>query len=91
MSINIYFIYFIHSQEYFFVISRNMYWTEWSDPPRIERAALDGTFREVLVSNRGRANSLTIDFVDRRLYWTNTDMNHIESTDMFGTYIFFQL
>ena len=61
-----------------------MYWTEWSDPPRIERASLNGDDRVILISNRGRANGLTIDFMDRRLYWTNTDMNYIESTDMYG-------
>ena len=62
-----------------------MYWAEWSKKPKIERAALDGSHRKVLVvDNMGRAHGLTIDYVDRRLFWTNLDTNQIESSDLLG-------
>ena len=62
-----------------------MYWSDWGIPPRIEKAALDGTHRTVLVNKVGRANSLTIDYADRYLYWTNLDNNEIESVSLDGS------
>ena len=62
-----------------------MYWSDWSVPPRIVRTKLDGTEPKVIVSNSGRANSLTIDYTDRRLYWTNQDTHRIESVNLDGT------
>lgn len=48
-----------------------MYWTEWGGKPKIDRAAMDGTGRITLVADVGRANGLTIDYAERRLYWTD--------------------
>ncbi len=66
-----------------------MYWADWGHIPGpvIERASLDGTNRQVIVRNIGRANGLTIDFADQRLYWTDLDSNVIESADISGTII----
>uniref|UniRef100_A0A8C5SH66 EGF-like domain-containing protein n=1 Tax=Laticauda laticaudata TaxID=8630 RepID=A0A8C5SH66_LATLA len=61
-----------------------MYWTEWGGKPKIDRAAMDGSERSTLVPNVGRANGLTIDYVKRRLYWTDLDTNLIESSNMLG-------
>ncbi|XP_070804168.1 low-density lipoprotein receptor-related protein 6 isoform X4 [Pituophis catenifer annectens] len=61
-----------------------MYWTEWGGKPKIDRAAMDGSERCTLVPNVGRANGLTIDYVKRRLYWTDLDTNLIESSNMLG-------
>ncbi|KAM4747687.1 low-density lipoprotein receptor-related protein 6 isoform 2-T2 [Rhinophrynus dorsalis] len=61
-----------------------MYWTEWGGKPKIDRAAMDGSERVTLVPNVGRANGLTIDYVERRLYWTDLDTNLIESSNMQG-------
>nr|XP_020641437.1 low-density lipoprotein receptor-related protein 6 isoform X2 [Pogona vitticeps] len=61
-----------------------MYWTEWGGKPKIDRAAMDGSERTTLVPNVGRANGLTIDYVKRRLYWTDLDTNLIESSNMLG-------
>uniref|UniRef100_A0A671SN54 Low-density lipoprotein receptor-related protein 5-like n=1 Tax=Sinocyclocheilus anshuiensis TaxID=1608454 RepID=A0A671SN54_9TELE len=59
-----------------------MYWTEWGGRPRIARAHMDGSNIVTLVDKVGRANGLTIDFVDQRLYWTDLDTCMIESTSM---------
>lgn len=61
-----------------------MYWTEWGGKPKIDRAAMDGTGRITLVSNVGRANGLTIDYAERRLYWADLDTTLIESSNMLG-------
>ena len=62
-----------------------MYWTEWGGRPRIARAYMDGSIITTLVDKVGRANGLTIDYVDHRLYWTDLDTCMIESTNMQGT------
>uniref|UniRef100_A0A8C3FXL8 LDL receptor related protein 5 n=1 Tax=Chrysemys picta bellii TaxID=8478 RepID=A0A8C3FXL8_CHRPI len=59
-----------------------MYWTEWGGKPRIVRAYMDGTNSITLVDKVGRANDLTIDYADQRLYWTDLDTSMIESSNM---------
>ncbi|XP_012580569.1 PREDICTED: low-density lipoprotein receptor-related protein 5 [Condylura cristata] len=59
-----------------------IYWTEWGGKPRIVRAFMDGTNGVTLVDKVGRANDLTIDYADQRLYWTDLDTNMIESSNM---------
>ena len=61
-----------------------MYFADWGKDPVIERAALDGSYRVVVMRNVGRANGLTIDFADSRLYWTDLDSNVIESAELTG-------
>ncbi|XP_031464825.1 low-density lipoprotein receptor-related protein 5 isoform X2 [Phasianus colchicus] len=61
-----------------------MYWTEWGGKPRIVRAYMDGTNSITLVDKVGRANDLTIDYADQRLYWTDLDTSMIESSNMLG-------
>uniref|UniRef100_A0A665WA41 EGF-like domain-containing protein n=1 Tax=Echeneis naucrates TaxID=173247 RepID=A0A665WA41_ECHNA len=61
-----------------------MYWTEWGGRPRIARAYMDGSTIVTLVDKVGRANGLTIDYLDHRLYWTDLDTCMIESTNMQG-------
>ena len=59
-----------------------MYWSEWNDVPRIERAALDGASRDVFLTTGGRVNGLTIDFGERRLYWVDIDNKTIGSVSL---------
>lgn len=66
------------------VPSSYIYWTEWGGKPRIVRAFMDGTNCMTLVDKVGRANDLTIDYADQRLYWTDLDTNMIESSNMLG-------
>lgn len=58
--------------------------SEWGDEPRISRAHLDASQLSVIVTDMGRANGLTIDFKDTRLYWTDIDNFRIESSDLEG-------
>lgn len=61
-----------------------MYWIDWSQPPKLERAWLDGTHREILPVQFGRVYGLTIDYLEKRLYWTDFDNKCIESSNMLG-------
>ena len=63
----------------------HIYWSEWGSVPRIKRAAMDGS--NIVQINRGqtgRANSLTIDYEAKRLYWVDYEINTIVSSDMNG-------
>lgn len=45
-------------------------------PPKIERARLDGTERNVFISNRIQIpNGLALDESDKKLYWAGKDVN----------------
>jgi low density lipoprotein receptor-related protein 5/6 len=61
-----------------------MYWSDWGKLGRIERAAMDGSRHTAILEKLGRANGLTIDFVEGRLYWTELDTPAIESSDLSG-------
>nr|XP_045620165.1 low-density lipoprotein receptor-related protein 6-like [Procambarus clarkii] len=61
-----------------------MYWSEWGDEPSISHAHLDASQPSPIVTKMGRANGLTIDFKDSRLYWTDIDNFLIESSDLNG-------
>lgn len=61
-----------------------MYWTTLGDQV-LERAHLDGTNRKVLITEIGMVQDLTIDYQERRLYWTRMDNHSIMSSDMNGT------
>lgn len=56
-----------------------MYWTDWGDHPKIERANLDGTDRVVLLnSSLGWPNGLAIDYAAGKLYWGDAKTDKIE-------------
>ncbi|XP_011500691.1 PREDICTED: low-density lipoprotein receptor-related protein 6 isoform X2 [Ceratosolen solmsi marchali] len=58
------------------------YWTEWGNTGSIERAWLDGTHRQIIISDIGRTNGLTIDHEARRLYWADLFTPAIDSYDL---------
>lgn len=65
---------------------RYMYFTNLQDrSPKIERAALDGTEREVLFfSGLGKPAALAIDNQAGKLFWVDSDLRRIESSDLSG-------
>jgi len=71
-----------------FVLSyvRRMYWSDWGDDAKIERANLDGTARVFLVNTSlGWPNGLTIDYAERRLYWGDAKLDRIETCQLDGS------
>ncbi|XP_015518016.1 low-density lipoprotein receptor-related protein 6 isoform X1 [Neodiprion lecontei] len=60
----------------------HMYWTEEQGVGSIERAALDGSRRTVILSHIGQAHGLTIDHLERRLYWADLSIPAVDSYDL---------
>lgn len=49
-----------------------MYWTDWGEHAKLERAAMDGSDRVVLISNNlGWPNGLAIDKAGSQLLWAD--------------------
>lgn len=56
------------------MLTRNLFWTDWGDNPRIETAGMDGdpATRQVIVSDGiDWANGMAIDYTLKRLYWAD--------------------
>lgn len=63
-----------------------MYWSDWGKKPKIERAAMDGTTRIVLISNNLTwPNGLAIDHVTGKIYWADGGTKAIEYSDLDGS------
>ena len=76
-----------------------MFWTDWGRNPKIERAAMDGSARTVLVnktmfgSNKviGWPNGLTIDYGKDMIYWVDAKADFIASMDLNGSKAFMKI
>jgi len=63
-----------------------MYWSDWGDSAKIERANLDGSARVILVNTSlGWPNGLTIDYDERRIYWGDAKLDRIETCQLDGS------
>ena len=64
-----------------------IFWTEWGDHPKIERASLDGSNRKTIVSSDLHfPNGLSIDYVHRKVYWADALKDRIEVSDLHGRF-----
>lgn len=63
-----------------------MYWTDWGASPRIERAGMDGSHRQVIVSSNVKwPNGLTLDLERKRVYWVDAKLSVISSCNYDGS------
>ena len=63
-----------------------MFWTDWGENPKIERANLDGTNRIAIVTiDLELPNGLALDIDRERIFWCDGS-GRIESTDYNGKY-----
>lgn len=63
-----------------------MYWGDWGSNPRIERAGMDGTNRQILVRGDIRwPKGLTLDLVSKRIYWVDAKLKTISSCNYDGS------
>ncbi|MGH0120697.1 UNVERIFIED_CONTAM: hypothetical protein FKN15_035083 [Acipenser sinensis] len=61
-----------------------VYWIDCCESPHIGRVGMDGTYQSVVVDTEvSRPVALTIDYINRRLYWA--DENHILFSNMDGS------
>ena len=63
-----------------------MYWTDWGNPAKIERASMDGQNRTVLHNTLLTwPNGITIDYSAQKLYWVDAFLDKIEYSGVDGT------
>lgn len=63
-----------------------MYWSDWGVNPKIERCGMDGSHREILVNSHLKwPNGITLDLLERRLYWVDAKMDAISSINFDGS------
>ena len=66
--------------------SRWMYWTDWGNPAKIEKASMDGLNRRVIHdTDLTWPNALTLDFDTQILYWADARLDKIESSNIDGS------
>ncbi|XP_063283919.1 low-density lipoprotein receptor-related protein 8 [Pelobates fuscus] len=62
-----------------------MFWSDWGDPAKIEKAGLNGGDRQILVSDSIEwPNGIALDLLTRRLYWLDAKLHTISSVDFNG-------
>lgn len=62
-----------------------MYWSDWGEHGRIEKAGLDGSHRTPLITTDIQwPNGLTIDYSNNRLYWVDAKQHQICTSDLLG-------
>lgn len=62
-----------------------MFWSEIGSTPQIERAAMDGSKRKVVVSQGlSWPVSLAFDLLDNRIYWADEKLRCIGSASLDG-------
>lgn len=57
-----------------------MYWTDWGEEPKIEKAGMDGKeeTRTVLIKDNIRwPNGLTLDYDTSKIYWADAKLSRI--------------
>ena len=63
-----------------------MFWSDWGSVPKIERAGMDGSSREIILQDSVRwPNGLTVDLVLEKLYWVDAKLNTIGSSNLDGS------
>lgn len=68
------------------LLPRYMYWTDWGEVPKIERAGMDGTHRAMIIESEIYwPNGLTLDYSQQKLYWADAKYNFIHRSNLDGT------
>ncbi len=64
-----------------------MYWTDWGETPKVERAKMmDGSDRKVLIDTElGWPNALVLDLEARRIYFGDAELDKVEVANLDGT------
>lgn len=69
-----------------YIIFRFMYWTDWGEVPKIERAGMDGSSRFIIINTEIYwPNGLTLDYQEQKLYWADAKLNFIHKSNLDGT------
>uniref|UniRef100_A0A0K0FDX8 EGF-like domain-containing protein n=1 Tax=Strongyloides venezuelensis TaxID=75913 RepID=A0A0K0FDX8_STRVS len=63
-----------------------LFWTDWGKQAKIERAGMDGNHRTIIASGEHIKwpNGLTLDILDKRIYFADAKIKSISSMDYWG-------
>lgn len=62
-----------------------LYWTNWGKSPSIQRAYVTGAGREdIITKDITMPNAITLDYVDKRLFWADARLDKIERCNYDG-------
>ena len=63
-----------------------MFWTDWGEEPKVERAEMDSLHRRVIIrKNIHWPSGLTIDYSVQKIYWTDSNLRYIDKANYDGT------
>jgi len=63
-----------------------MFWTDWGEVPKIERAEMDGSNRRVIIRQDIHwPNGLTLDYSTGKIYWTDAKLLYIAKANYDGS------
>ena len=63
-----------------------MFWTDWGEQPKIERAEMDGSNRGIIIRQDIHwPNGLTIDYSAEKIYWTDAKLFYIAKANYDGS------
>ena len=63
-----------------------MYWTDWGEVAKIEKAGMDGQGRTVIIDTELIwPNGLAIDYATQKLYWADANLDKIEYSNVDGS------
>jgi len=63
-----------------------MFWTDWGEEPKIERAGMDGSGRRILASqNMYWPNGITLDYKEEKIYWVEANFHFIHRMNLDGS------
>ena len=63
-----------------------MFWTDWGQAAKIERAFMDGEDRRVLHEvGLSQPNGITIDYAEQKIYWSDTNLDKLEYCNYDGS------
>ena len=66
-----------------------LFWSDWGENPRIERAGMDGSHRSVIVDDEQSVrwpNGIALDLVSDRIFWVDAKLNLVGSADLDGAH-----
>ena len=63
-----------------------MFWTDWGEKPKIERAEMDGSNRQEIISQDIYwPNGVTMDYSAKKIYWTDAKLFYIDKANYDGS------
>ncbi|CAJ0568186.1 unnamed protein product, partial [Mesorhabditis spiculigera] len=63
-----------------------LFWSDWGQLPRIERANMDGSDRRILVKDKIYwPNTIALDFTTKRVYFADSKLDYIDFVNYDGT------